>query len=123
MEVIKKMNPGEPGTKRLLHQYGEQLLCVRYRGDNKTQRRITTVELVVDEGFYLPQTKTTKRLYPGANRNVYVQVNYHEVELRQKVKAAGGHWQPELRRWLIRYRDADKLGLKDRIEEINSVDI
>ena len=124
MDVIKKMNPGEPGTKRLLLKYGEQLVCVRYRGDNKLKRRITTVELVVDEGFYYPQQSAiVKALCPSPNRNVHVRIDYQEAELRQKVKAAGGQWLPEKKRWIIRYRAIAKLGLINRTEEIGDVDI
>jgi hypothetical protein len=30
MEVKSKLRPGENGTKTLLKQYGEQLVCVRF---------------------------------------------------------------------------------------------
>lgn len=124
MDVIKKMKPGEPGTKRLLLKYGEQLVCVRYRGDGKQKRRITTVELVIDEGFYMPQNETSlKALHPNPNRNVHIKIDYHETELRQKIKNAGGRWDPEYKRWVIRYRDVEKIGLKERIEEVKCVDI
>ena len=124
MDVIKKMKPGEPGTKRLLSKYGEQLICVRYRGDGKQKRRITTVELVVDEGFYIPLRKSTPAaVHQNPNRNVYIRIDYHETELRQKARHAGGQWIPEKKRWQIRYRDARNLGLNDRIEDICDVDI
>ncbi len=41
--------PGRNGTKKLLRQYGDRLLRVRYRYDSVTRRRLTTVELIVDE--------------------------------------------------------------------------
>lgn len=41
--------PGRNGTKKLLRQYGDRLLRVRYRYDSETRRRLTTVELIVDE--------------------------------------------------------------------------
>ena len=119
MDVIKKMNPGDPGTKRLLAKYGDKLICVRYRNDKDKQRRVTTVELIVDEGFYLASRNTTRQLcHPSANRNVLLKIDYHETELRNKVKQAGGQWKPELKRWCIRSRQAVELGLQSRIEEI-----
>ena len=119
MDVIKKMKPGEPGTKRLHHQYGDRLLCVRYRGDAKQRRRITTVELIIDEGFYyVPSSVEKKQHSLNANRNVHLRVNYDETELRKQIKSVGARWQPEHKRWLIRYREAVKLNLQDRIEEI-----
>lgn len=48
MEVKATFKPGENGTKRLLQQYGDQLVCVRYRYDRAKQRRYKTVELIVE---------------------------------------------------------------------------
>lgn len=122
MDVIKKMNPGEPGTKRLLAKYGEQLVCVRYRHDKQNQRRLTTIELVVDDGFYFPDAKAGKLLnYPNTNRNVQVRIEYHETELRTRIKSAGGKWDPQHKRWIVRYRHAEELNLKSRIEELENV--
>ncbi|MCW8956955.1 MAG: hypothetical protein OQL09_08735, partial [Gammaproteobacteria bacterium] len=49
MDIKKTLHPGDMGTKRLLAQYGDQLVCVRYRIDKLSQKRFTTVELIVDE--------------------------------------------------------------------------
>lgn len=49
MEVTKKLLPGAPGTKRFKKKYGRRLVCVRYRKDPENERRLTTVEIVVDE--------------------------------------------------------------------------
>lgn len=53
--VLKTMRPGDPGTKRWLERYGRRLVAVRYRGDKKARKRVTTIELVVDEGFWDPE--------------------------------------------------------------------
>jgi hypothetical protein len=121
MDVIKKMKPGEPGTKRLLAHYGEQLVCVRYRHDKQHRRRLTTVELIVDAGSYFPDSRLrTQRpqLDKDPKRKVKVKIDYQETELRQQIKQAGGKWDPERKRWLISYREAKQLGLDSRIEEI-----
>lgn len=118
MEVIKKMQPGQPGTKRYTRQYGESLICVRYRRDNANARRITTVELIVDEGYYQRETNPIiKAMYPNPNRNVYVRVGYEESVLRMQIKTAGARWVPEKKLWQMRYRDVQKLELKGRIVE------
>jgi hypothetical protein len=118
MEVIKKMQPGQPGTKRYIRQYGESLICVRYRRDAANARRLTTVELIVDEGFYQRETNPIiKAMYPNPNRNVYVRVGYEESVLRMQIKTAGARWVAEKKLWQMRYRDVQKLGLKDRIVE------
>lgn len=53
--VLKTMRPGDPGTKRWLEKYGRWLVAVRYRGDEKARKRVTTVELIVGEGFWDPE--------------------------------------------------------------------
>ena len=48
--IIKKLTPGDAGTKRLSQRYGTDLVCVRYYQDREARRRYTTVEIVVDSG-------------------------------------------------------------------------
>jgi hypothetical protein len=43
------LQPGRPGTKRLVDEYGERLVCVRYRYDDARHRRLKTVELIVED--------------------------------------------------------------------------
>lgn len=117
MEVTKRLNPGMRGAKRYFNRFGERLLYVRYRRDQNTQKRYTTVELIVDEQAIIPQQRN-KKLFPLATENVHVTIGYHETELRNKAKQAGAKWQGAQKRWVIRRRDAIKLGLEDRIEEI-----
>lgn len=54
MIVLKSIQPGRPGSRRWLRQYGSRLLCVRYRGDIRRRVRMTTVEIVVEEKFWDP---------------------------------------------------------------------
>ena len=118
MDVIKKMQPGQPGTKRYTSQYGESLVCVRYRRDAANSRRITTVELIVDDGLYHPDTRPiSKTLLPNPNRNVYVRVGYEETWLRMQIKVVGARWVAEKKLWQMRYREVHKLGITDRIIE------
>jgi hypothetical protein len=81
--------PGQRGTKKLIEQYGEQLVYVRYRYDEARQRRLKTVEL---------------------------SVGLREVELQRRVRQAGGKWNPARRLWEVKRGQALKLGLQDRIE-------
>jgi len=48
MEIRPTLRPGQAGTKKLARRYGERLVCVRYRYDEKTERRLKTVDLVVE---------------------------------------------------------------------------
>ena len=54
MKVNSTLAPGRKGTKQLTEQYGEQLVCVRYRYCSSKQRRYKTVELIVDEQEWVP---------------------------------------------------------------------
>lgn len=49
MHIRSTVHPGQRGAKKLLTQYGDRLVCVRYRYDDKRQKRIKTVELIVEE--------------------------------------------------------------------------
>jgi hypothetical protein len=43
------LRPGQKGTKQLLAQYGDRLICVRYRYDARRKKGLKTVELLVAE--------------------------------------------------------------------------
>jgi hypothetical protein len=49
MEIRTVRRPGEKGTQKLARQYGERLVCIRYRYDAARKKRFKTVELIVDE--------------------------------------------------------------------------
>ena len=60
MRTRLHLKPGQRGTKRLSEQYGEQLVCVRYRYDDATKKRYKTVELIVDVAEWSPAKKNKK---------------------------------------------------------------
>ena len=111
MRAQVTLRPGQKGTKKLLAQYGDQLICVRYRYDEERQHRFKTVELIVDERLWRPERAVSK----GAVL-VRVRVGVQEVSLQRQVKLAGGRWNPARRVWELRRDQALKLGLKERIE-------
>jgi hypothetical protein len=80
-----------------LEQYGNRLLCVRYRYDEKRQVRMKTVEIIVDE------RPGTKHLRYREQDIVAVMVPYTEKALRERLKAAGGRWNPEEKLWMVRF--------------------
>ncbi len=108
----RKLAPGQKGTKKLHEQFGDRLLCVRYRYDDLLQKRFKTVELIVEEAAWIPPSAPF-----AANTIVGLRVELAEAELQRKVKQAGGKWNPARRLWEIRYDQAVKLGLKGRIEK------
>jgi hypothetical protein len=111
MRTQVTLQPGQKGTKKLVAQYGKQLVCVRYRYDASRQRRLKTVELIVEETLWRPERRASK----GAEV-VGVRVDFQEVSLQRQVKRAGGRWNPTRRVWELRHDQALKLCLKDRIE-------
>ena len=86
MEVRTKLKPGENGTKALAKEYGDQLLCVRYRYDKISRKRYKTVELIVDEKDWVPNVTFPK------NKRIDIRIAYGEKELRNQIKSAGAYW-------------------------------
>ena len=101
--VIKKLEPQAPGARRWAATYGDKLVCVRYRVDPQRQRRLTTVEIVVDEAPTLNSVR------------VGVRVAWGEKELGLAVRTAGGVWDPTAKLWMMTLGQAKTLGLVDRI--------
>ncbi len=107
----RKLAPSQKGTKKLHEQFGDRLLCDRYRFDDQLQKRFKTVELIVEETAWIPPARLL-----AANTIVGVRVELAEVELQRKVKQAGGRWNPARRLWEIRYDQAVKLALKAELK-------
>lgn len=104
MRTRLTLTPGQNGTRRLVAEYGERLVCVRYRYDEKTQKRFKTVELVIEESEWIP---------PGGI--FMIRVHYDELDLRARVKAAGGVWEPALKLWKVDRDTVRRLSLRSRI--------
>lgn len=97
MKSDTHLKPGQKGTKRLLEQYGDKLLCVRYRYDEKRQVRIKTVEIIVSE------SPSAQSLRYRDRDIVNVIVPYAKTALRDKLKAAGGRWNPNEKLWQVSF--------------------
>lgn len=106
LRVVKTLSPGQPGALRLGRKYGRDLVCVRYRMDDRGLR-YTTVELVVD------RVAVVKR----PNRIVGVRVEMHESSVQSTVKAGGGKWDKRAQVWRMPYSVALALGLQNRVVE------
>jgi hypothetical protein len=108
--VLLYLKPGQKGTKQLLAQYGDRLVCVRYRYDAQRKKRFKTVELLVAERDWEPP-----RPRFAHNQIVSLRVAFADVAVRDRVKQAGGTWNPERRVWQLRYDRVVALGLNRRI--------
>ncbi len=104
------LHPDQDGAKGLRAEYGNRLVCVRYRYDAQNQKRYKTVELVVAEGQWTPPTPQ-----PAPDQIVAVRVAVPEATIRQQVKSAGGQWDARRGVWKLRYDRVIALGLRKRI--------
>jgi hypothetical protein len=104
------LEPGQKGTKRLLEQYGDRLVCVRYRYDAPRRKRFKTVELIVAERDWQPPRPPLAPYRP-----ISLRIAFAEADLRRRVKQAGGRWNPDERVWQLPHDRAVALGLGSRI--------
>lgn len=105
-----KLKPGQKGTKKLMAEYGDTLVCVRYRYDHASRTRIKTVELVVDKKAWIPPAKkfTDNDLVP-------VRIGFADSAMRERAKAAKGKWDPEKKLWFMRYGKVKGTSLEKHI--------
>ena len=104
------LKPGQKGTRELLEQYGNRLICVRYRYDPRRKKRFKTVGIVVDERDWAPPASAF-----AYDQIVAVRVAFEEAVIREQVKQAGGTWNRPRRVWELAYGKAIALGLSDRV--------
>jgi len=115
MDIKATLKPGQKGTKRLVDKYGERLLCVRYRYDEASSKRYTTVELIEQEGEWAVDTPAVHKEPLLPDRRLGVRLEFSESDLRQQVKARGAIWRPRQKLWEMRYEDIVALGLESRV--------
>jgi hypothetical protein len=112
MRTLLHLKPGQKGTKQLLAQYGDRLVCVRYRYDAQQQKRFKTVEFIIAEREWDPPAPRF-----AADAIVGVRVGFAEVEVREQAKQAGGKWNRSRKVWELRYAPGVALKLEPRIVE------
>ncbi len=113
MQARRTLVPGQKGTKKFLDCYGEKLICVRYNYDKQQRKRVTTVEIIVEESTWTPPAAPI----PDPIL-VGLRVGLNEVPVQRQIKQAGGKWNREQRVWEILSDQAIALGLKDRIQNL-----
>lgn len=109
-QVNRTLSPPQGGTLRLAAQYGDALVCVRYRRDASGLRRYTTVELVVEQ-VLLAGPRADERLFA-------VPVQDHERALRTALRNRGAHPFRGTMTWHVRGAVVKKLGLVDRARPV-----
>ena len=98
MRTRLKLKPGQKGTKKLVEEHGDALVCVRYRYDEKSGTRFKTVELIVESRPW-----TAPAPFFADIDLVPVYIGFSDKALRETAKAARGRWDPDQKLWFIRY--------------------
>jgi hypothetical protein len=80
MKTRLTLTPGQPGTKNLVEQYGDDLVCIRYRYDDKLRQRVKTVELIIERVAWEPPAP---RYSPS--RILPLKIEGYELDLRAQV--------------------------------------
>lgn len=105
LRVTRKLAVTNRGALKLAQRFGEALVCVRQRMDDRDRCRYTTVELLVDK------TVVRRR----ADRIVGVRIELNESVLRIAACAAGAIWDAHAGLWRLPRQAAAALELTDRI--------
>jgi hypothetical protein len=77
-------------------KYGERLVCVRYRYDPGRKKRLETVEIIAGERDWEPPPPRF-----ADDQIVGIRVAFEEVDVRERVKQAGGTWHRPRRVWQL----------------------
>ena len=98
MTTRVKLKPGQNGTKKYVTQYGDTLVCARYRYDAQKHKQYKTVEIIVSESDWTPPPAK----YPDSAL-VALKIGVRETALQAQVKAVGGRWDIERKLWIVPY--------------------
>ena len=114
MQSRHKVSPVQHETNKLVKKYDGRLVCVRYRDDAQREVSLKTIELMIAESKYKPRPRRIRE-----DQLVGLQIGLREVELQRRIKQAGGKWNAAIRLWEMRYDQAVKLDLTERIRQKN----
>jgi hypothetical protein len=98
MTTRVKLKPGQKGTKKLTEQYGDSLVCIRYRYDANACKQYKTVEIVVSESDWTPPPAK----YPDGAL-VPLKIGIKETAAQEQVRAVGGRWDRQKQVWVVPY--------------------
>ncbi|HEC28392.1 MAG TPA: hypothetical protein ENI65_02225 [Gammaproteobacteria bacterium] len=121
MQVKATYRPGQKGTHKLVKQYGDKLVCVRYRYDYHKHKRYKTIELIIDENDWTPppphphEEERPVLTRAEHTRQVPVRIGFLEENLQKQIKAIGGTWSRKEKLWYASEYSIKEIGLEDRI--------
>ena len=103
--MAKKIKPSQRGAIKITRNYGNELLCVRYRENPDGTERLTTVELVVE------RVMIQKRDDPI----VSFKIKSDEVDLRRLAQCKGATYDSKNQMWSLVRSEVLRMGLRSRI--------
>lgn len=111
MKTRLTLKPGQHGTKSLVKQYGDALVCVRFRYDSEARQRLKTVELIIERSDWTPPPPqfTNDTIVP-------LRIKAMDLSARNMAKAAGGRWNPEKQLWYVSYGNVVGTPLEKHID-------
>ena len=112
METRLTLRPGDKGTRKLVQRFGERLVRVRYLYDAEAGLRLKTVELIVQSVPWRPRSRSPRR---RDDDTIALRIAWHETDLRERAKRLGAVWGLAQKLWEIRWSDARRLGIADRV--------
>lgn len=112
IETCLTRRPGQAGTRKFVERYGERLVCVRYLYDLDKGCRHKAVELIVET---VPSQPGQRRARRRDEKMIAVRIGYEEGDLRERAKRLGAIWRPQQRLWEMRWLDAKRLGIANRV--------
>lgn len=71
------------------------------------------MELIVETVLWQPNTRRARR---RDEEMIAVRIAYAEADLRGRAKRLGAIWRPQQRLWEMRWLDAKRLGIGDRVQ-------
>lgn len=119
VKTIRK--PGQKGTKKLVKEYGDKLICVRYRYDYQAKKKIKTAEIIIESTDWVPEKNWTEDGHeygfePAQTTPwVGVKIHFQEKDLQKAVKSIGGYWDISNRLWFAPEYQVHQIGLQERI--------
>lgn len=106
----KTLVPGQPGTKKWIDKYGDNLVYIRYKYDEKLEKKQMTVELIDSKKKW---KKNTQRI--PKNKIIPIKVSRDEYGHQKKIKSLGGKWNGINKCWNLKYSSVIALNLENRI--------
>lgn len=98
MKTRARLKPGQNGTKKFVEQYGDALVCIRYRYDAEKRKQYKTIEIIVSESDWTPPPSRF-----SDSTLVSLKIGINETAAQAQTRSVGGRWDREKKLWYVPY--------------------